>query len=230
MEKLIQGVRQFQSTVLPQQRELFRSLARGQSPSTLFITCSDSRIVPELLTQSSPGELFTLRNAGNIIPPPGGGSGAEEAAIEYAMSVLKVGHVVLCGHTHCGAMAGLAARHTLRELPAVDRWLQHSERAQRLLAREPEIDLQARPHALIQMNVLVQLEHLQLHPAVARRLHEGALELHGWFYDLETGEVQVYHREMDAWMGVSLDLSAPQLRATHNPQGTDSRPISSPEA
>src|SRR5437764_15090805 len=127
MEKIFDGVRRFRDTVFAEQRLLFERLARKQDPQALFITCSDSRINPNLTTQTEPGELFILRNAGNIIPPHGAASGGEAATIEYAVSVLKVSHVILCGHSHCGAMQALLGGEQDLDLPAVRAWFAHAE-------------------------------------------------------------------------------------------------------
>lgn len=127
MEKLIRGIHEFQSTHFSPQRELFQRLAGGQRPDALFITCSDSRIDPSLLTQTKPGELFILRNAGNIVPPYGAANGGEGATIEYAIRALGIRDIIVCGHTHCGAMQGLLQPEALEDLPAVRSWLSHAE-------------------------------------------------------------------------------------------------------
>lgn len=191
MQKLIKGLHAFQDKVFQGERALFEELARGQSPETLFITCSDSRISPNLLTQTKPGELFSIRNAGNIIPPHGAGAaGGEAAAIEYAVSVLGVKDVVICGHSHCGAMAALLDLDSVAELPAVKQWLSHAEATRRIvLDNYQHLTGAARLGATVQENVLVQLEHLRTHPSVASRLAAGKLRLHGWVYKIETGEV-----------------------------------------
>ncbi|HTE17721.1 MAG TPA: carbonic anhydrase, partial [Armatimonadota bacterium] len=135
MQKLIQGLHDFQANIFSSQRELFERLAHGQSPDALFITCSDSRINPNLITQTEPGELFILRNAGNIIPPHGAANGGEGATIEYAVAALGVRDIIVCGHSHCGAMNGLLNLDSLGELPAVRQWLTHAE-ATRRIAKE----------------------------------------------------------------------------------------------
>ena len=122
MQKLIKGIHQFQSNHFASQRELFERLAHGQYPEALFITCSDSRINPNLITQSEPGDLFILRNAGNIIPPSGAGQGGEGATIEFAVAGLGVQNIVICGHSHCGAIKGLLEPESLRDMPSVVAW------------------------------------------------------------------------------------------------------------
>ena len=129
MKSLIPGIREFHRNVFPTRRAQFEELASGQQPSTLFITCSDSRVVPSMLTQSEPGELFVLRNAGNMVPPYPGNGGGEAATIEYAVKVLKVKQIVVCGHSHCGAINGVLQPEMLRDMPAVEKWVMHAERA-----------------------------------------------------------------------------------------------------
>ena len=196
MEKLIRGVHSFQKNFFSDQAELFERLAKGQAPETLFITCSDSRINPNLLTQTDPGELFILRNAGNIIPPYGAANGGEGATIEYAVAALGVRDIIVCGHSHCGAMGGMLNPEGLDELPAVRQWLSHAESTRRII-KENYADLEGpeRLTAAIKENVLVQLENLRTHPTVASRLAKGQLHLHGWVYEIETGKVYAFDPE-----------------------------------
>lgn len=203
MQKLIRGIHEFQKTEFRQRQNLFEQLSRGQSPETLFITCSDSRIDPNLLTRSQPGELFILRNAGNIVPPHGAANGGEGATIEFAVSGLGVRDIILCGHSHCGAMKGLLHPDQLKTLPAVADWLKHAETTRRIATENygdlPEDRLLT---ATIEENVLVQLENLKTLPAVAARLARGDLHLHGWVYKIETGDVFAY--DLDDGQFVSL--------------------------
>lgn len=191
MQKLIEGIHQFQQTIFGSQKRLFERLAHGQQPLALFITCSDSRIDPSLLTQTEPGELFILRNAGNIVPPYNGASGGEAATIEYAVSVLKVRDIIICGHSLCGAMNGLLHREQLDGLSAVRGWLQHAEATARIIKENYGHiqDEKARLTATVEENVLVQLENLRTHPSVAAAAGRGDLKLHGWTYKFETGQV-----------------------------------------
>lgn len=193
MQKLIDGIHQFQSSVFGQQRELFQRLASGQSPETLFITCSDSRINPNLITQTEPGDLFILRNAGNIIPPYGAAHGGEEATVEFAVAALGVQEIVICGHSHCGAIKGLLHPETLGDMPAVRNWLGHAEATRRIVAEKyADRAGEAKLTTAIEENVLVQLENLRTHPTVAARLAAGKLRLYGWVYKLESGEIFSY--------------------------------------
>jgi len=201
MQKLIQGLHHFQSNIFSSQRELFERLAQGQSPDALFITCSDSRINPNLITQTEPGELFILRNAGNIIPPHGAANGGEGATIEYAVAALGVRDIIVCGHSHCGAMNGLLNLDSLGELPAVRHWLTHAEATRRIAKENYEhLSGNALLTATIEENVLVQLENLRTHPAVAAALSRGKLNLHGWVYKIESGQVFAYDPEQEQFL------------------------------
>lgn len=190
MRKLLHGVRHFHQRIFPIWRPRFEQLASGQSPSTLLITCSDSRIVPHLLTQTEPGELFVLRNAGNLVPPWSAEHTGEAATIEYAVEVLKVSDIVVCGHSHCGAIAGLLRPESLHHLPAVRNWLAHAQSTFREFndpptEQERQSDVLA---AAVQHNVAMQLSHLRTYPHVEKAEARGDLALHGWFYRFETGE------------------------------------------
>ncbi len=193
MLKLITGLHHFQSEIFLSHKELFERLAQGQTPDALFITCSDSRINPNLITQTSPGDLFILRNAGNIIPPYGAANGGEGATIEFAVAGLGVQDIIVCGHSLCGAMKGLLNPEELRDMPTVAAWLSHAE-ATRRIVKENYTDLNDEQllNVAMQENVLVQLDNLRTHPAVSVRLSRGELNLHGWTYKIETGEVFSY--------------------------------------
>ncbi len=208
MQKLIQGIHQFQTRDFRPLQGLFEQLAQGQSPDTLFITCSDSRIDPNLLTHSQPGELFILRNAGNIVPPHGAGAGGEAATIEFAVAGLGVKDIIVCGHSHCGAMRGLLQPETLSGLPSVATWLSHAETTQRIIRDNyGHLDGQRLLTATVQENVLVQLENVRTLPAVASRLVKRDLHLHGWVYKIETGEVFAF----DSGQGQFVPLAEYQL-------------------
>lgn len=194
MQKLIAGIHRFRSEVFASQRELFERLARGQEPEALFITCSDSRISPNLLTQTLPGELFILRNAGNLVPPHGVGGGTE-ATIEFAVVGLGVRDIIICGHSHCGAVAALLQPERLGKLPSMTAWLRYAEETARIVqASYANLPEDRKLVAAVEENVLVQLEHIQTHSGVAAGLEAGTLALHGWVYKLETGEVFAYER------------------------------------
>ena len=194
MQKLIEGIHQFQNGVFSSYQRLFEGLVVSQQPLALFITCSDSRINPNLLTQTEPGEIFVLRNAGNIVPPYGAVDGGEAATIEYAVSVLGVEDIIICGHSHCGAMRGLLDQSQLEELPAIQSWLRHAEATLRIVQETGSrtTDAARRLTTSVEQNVLVQLEHLRTHPSVSAALRRNALTLHGWVYQFETGRVFDY--------------------------------------
>ncbi|MBI4867105.1 MAG: carbonic anhydrase [Candidatus Wallbacteria bacterium] len=193
MKKLIAGIHHFRTNIFGPKKKEFRRLVAGQSPVALFVTCADSRLNPNLITQAEPGDIFILRNAGNIVPPYGAVFGGEAATIEYAVAVLGVRDIIVCGHTNCGAMHALLAPGKLRELPAVGRWLEQTEVTRRIM-RENYAHLRGRERELaaIEENVLVQIENLRTHPAVASGLASGKLDLHGWLFELETGIVNAY--------------------------------------
>ena len=210
MQKLVEGIHHFQANVFLPQRELFERLAHGQQPDALFITCSDSRINPNLLTHTDPGDLFILRNAGNILPPAGAANGGEGATIEFAVAALGVRDVIVCGHSHCGAMNGLLHPEGLKDLPAMRAWLGHAAAtAQIMKEKYPHLAGDALLTATIEENVLVQLENLRTHPTVAARLARGALNLHGWVYKIETGEVFAYDPHRGQFVPVTESGYAP---------------------
>ncbi len=193
MQKLISGIHQFREKDFRPLKTLFEQLSKGQNPETLFITCSDSRIDPNLLTRSQPGELFILRNAGNIVPPHGAANGGEAATIEFAVSGLGVKDIIICGHSHCGAMKGLLAPEAVSSMPSLASWLSHAETTRRIVNDNYQhLDGERLVTAAVEENVLVQLENLRTLPAVASRLVKGDLFLHGWVYKIETGEVFAY--------------------------------------
>jgi carbonic anhydrase len=193
MQKLVAGIHHFQANIFRPQREFFERLADGQRPEALFITCSDSRVNPNLITHTDPGELFILRNAGNIVPPYGAANGGEGATVEFAVAGLGVRDVIVCGHSHCGAVKGLLDPGELRDLPAMAAWLGHAEATRRIMREKyGHLKGEALQTATTEENVLVQLENLRTHPAVLARLAQGRLKLHGWVYKFETGQVFAY--------------------------------------
>ena len=198
MKKLLEGLRRFKNEVVVARRDFFHRLSKSHNPSTLFITCSDSRVSPNLICQTDPGELFVLRNAGNLIPPyrtpgPGITTTGEQATIEYAVDVLGVQDIVLCGHSHCGAMTALAMETPLDGLPCVHAWLDYASDAFRLLEQEhPNLTGKERIQECIRINILVQMNHLRDYPSVHRAIDSGRVRVHGWVYEIETGDVAAY--------------------------------------
>jgi carbonic anhydrase len=202
MRNLVEGIHRFQRGMFGAQRDLFRRLVDGQEPDALFITCSDSRIVPNLITQTQPGDLFILRNAGNIVPPWGIPSG-EAGTIEYAVEALAVSDIIVCGHTHCGAMKAVIDPTEAAELPALRSWLTHCEATRRLL-RSSYRDLtgDALLETAVEENVLVQIEHLRTHPSVIAALARGSLTLHAWLYDIAEGDVYAFDPERGQYVPI----------------------------
>jgi carbonic anhydrase len=194
MQKLEAGIHHFQANYFASNRELFEQLAvAGQRPETLFITCCDSRVVPTLITNAAPGELFIVRNVGNVVPSSAGPSGGVTAAIQYAVEMLEVGNVIVCGHTNCGAIDAILHPERVRHLKFVSQWLAESLRIPALIQeRYGDLDPEARVTAAVEENVLVQLENLRSLDFVRRRLDSGTLKMNGWVFKIATGEVFDY--------------------------------------
>jgi carbonic anhydrase len=192
MTRIIQGVLNFQRWVFGGQRSLFQRLGKGQRPLALFITCSDSRINPNLLTQTEPGELFILRNAGNLVPPTGGAANGEEATTEYAVAHLHVRDIIVCGHSRCGAMQGLLQPRAVEPMPAVAAWLEHARAVLPQVQAAGSLPEDQQLALAIEKNVLLQMEHLKTYRSVTAALAARTLRLHGWVYHFETGKVDVY--------------------------------------
>jgi carbonic anhydrase len=217
MEHIIDGVLRFQREVHRNQEALFHSLALGQTPSAMFIGCADSRIIPELLTGQGPGELFVVRNAGNIVPPHSPEPGGVTASIEYAVAVLGIQDIVICGHSGCGAMTAiLRGSGQLEHLPAVARWLHYADHArdavhaQFACAHEGTNEVTAateeqRLNALVHENVLAQLDNILTHPPVMKAVEKKQLRLHGWVYDIGSGSVDTYDARVRKFMPLSSD-------------------------
>ncbi|MDY7013581.1 MAG: carbonic anhydrase [Cyanobacteriota bacterium] len=194
MEKLIKGLREFQTSYFSSHQELFAQLAHGQEPRCLFITCSDSRVDPNLIVNAQVGELFVIRNAGNMIPPYGATNGGEGAALEYALQALAIEQIIVCGHSNCGAMKGLLKLDELEEkMPLVYDWLKQAEATRRLvkenystLSGENLLDI------TIAENVLSQIENLRTYPIIHSRIRQGKLSIHAWVYHIDTGAVYAY--------------------------------------
>lgn len=204
MDQIIRGVLHFQEHIYPERKDLFGSLADGQNPDVLFITCSDSRIDPNLLTGSDPGDLFICRNAGNIIPPHSNETGGMTASIEYAVAVLGVRHIIVCGHTDCGAVKGALDMDALKGLPHVKEWLGHCRSAMEIVRERNNIpgdcslDHKYLNEAIAE-NVLQQVQHLRTHPAVAAKLANTKLQIHGWIYDIKSGEIRCCNHQQDTF-------------------------------
>lgn len=209
MKRLIQGLHEFQTNYFSTHKDLFELLSQGQHPRILFITCSDSRIDPNLITQAEPGEMFIIRNAGNIIPAYGATNGGEGAAVEYAVHALGIQEIIVCGHSHCGAMKGLLQISKLEEdMPAVYEWLKHAEATRRTIKEHyQDYEGEALLNAATEENVLTQLENLRTYPVIHSRLKKGEMQLHGWVYEIETGDVLEYSPTMGQFVPPQTQFS-----------------------
>lgn len=215
MHRLIEGALRFQAETHGLLRNGGGHSGR-QTPFAVFVACSDSRVVPEVLTQREPGEIFVVRNAGNIIPSYGPAAGGVSASIEYAVAALGIEDLVVCGHTDCGAMKAILRDDKLDKMPAVASWIKHAAAAKEIVAATlpADADERTRLHALVYENVLCQIRNLQTHPVVAAKLAAGRLRLYGWVYGVETGSVETY----DAGTGRFVPLTPGELvQATPKP-------------
>jgi carbonic anhydrase len=194
LAELKAGIRRFRTEVYPKNEETYiKAVSEPQTPHALFITCADSRIDPELITQSGPGDLFVTRNVGNLVPAYGEMLGGVSAVIEYAVSALKVQHVVVCGHSDCGAMKGLLNPASLEKMPTVKSWLKNAHAALSVAdsLAEPNEKPSTLMRRLTEENVLLQLQHLRTHPSVAGAMAREELTISGWVYDIGKGEVRI---------------------------------------
>lgn len=184
MQEILDGIEKFQTKLFPFLEKRFRQLASGQQPHTLFITCCDSRVVPHIITAADPGELFVCRTIGNIVPPHGSEDKSVASAVEYAVNVLEVSNIVICGHSDCGAMKGLLHPENLGALPETSTWLKYAQGARHLITKGiPEGELL---NSLIEENVITQLENLKTHPAVLAK----SPHFLGLVYDISSGSVR----------------------------------------
>ncbi|HWB95384.1 MAG TPA: carbonic anhydrase [Bryobacteraceae bacterium] len=209
MHRLSKGFERFQREVYPRYEGKFRGLAKGQEPHAMVITCADSRVLPSLFLQADPGDLFIYRNVGNIVPAYDGSASEVGAAIEYAVDVLRVQDIVICGHSDCGAMKGVMHPEKIQEYPIVARWLRRAERARRI-SRENAggFSDEAFLRCVTEENVLAQLDNLGTHPAAAAAMARGELELYGWFYDIGDGTLACFDPAMKRFVEFHGDLPA----------------------
>ncbi|HEY2471283.1 MAG TPA: carbonic anhydrase [Terracidiphilus sp.] len=196
MQRLIEGHKKFREEVFPRRKDEFHLLAESQAPEWLFITCSDSRVVPDLILGTGPGDLFIARCIGNVVPITANDVDGCTATIEYAVDALKVKHAIVCGHSDCGAMKAALTRHGLDKLPKASRWLHHVEAAfTHRQPMNPADGEHAELCSLIRGNVVAQLLNLKAQPSVARAMVEGRLAVHGWYYDVLTGRIEQYDED-----------------------------------
>ena len=215
LETLKEGILQFQRETYPARKEEYEFAAtHPQKPHTLLITCADSRIDPEALTASSPGEIFVARNVGNMVPAYGEMMGGVSAVIEYAVDALKVSHAVVCGHTDCGAMKGiLAGEGQLDAMPTVKSWLRNADAAKRVASTVEDGETPLK--TLTEQNVLLQMQHLRTHPSVAGAIARGALSVSGWVYDIASGDVRIFDDAQQKFVSVRETAAANRSQETH---------------
>jgi carbonic anhydrase len=218
MQKLIDGLVHFQTHVFPERKALFEQLAHTQSPETLVITCSDSRVMLEMLLNVKPGELFICRNAGNIVPPHLDHSGGVSATIEYAVQVLKVKHIIVCGHSDCGAMTAVLHPEKVAHMPAVANWIAYAQRAREVAFENADGKSEAEMiRVIIEENVIAQLDNLRTHPFVWSKMRSGAIQLHGWVFNIKDGTVRRWSETSRTWeeIGLSAQRKAPATADAH---------------
>lgn len=224
MKKLVDGIIEFRRNLQPEYREKFSRLALGQSPDTLFIACSDSRVVPNLFASTDPGDLFVIRNVGNLIPvckKDGHSSGdvSEGAAIEFALMNLNVSDVIVCGHSECGAMHAILEGRDKLAAPNLRSWLRHGEPS---LEKLSLVSSRLSPiNRLSQLNVLQQIEHLQTYPIVRERLNQGKIKLHGWWFELSTANVYAHEGGSNEFFLIGDEQSRFRPRAANECGQTD---------
>ncbi len=200
MKKLLEGIKDFRKRILPSCRHKFAELALGQNPDVLFITCSDSRVAPNWFASTDPGDLFVVRNVGNLVPPSDElelSSPADISALaaaEFSIERLHVSHIIVCGHSECGAMNAIASEHSLASMPHLDAWLDHAKPSLKRLKEGASLDPNlSKVNQLSQLNVLQQIEHLKTHPFIQQRLASGKLEIHGWWFDIAQAGIHSFN-------------------------------------
>jgi carbonic anhydrase len=206
MKAILEGLQAFQGQVFARHQALFEKLFHNQEPKAAFITCSDSRVVPNLLLQAEPGELFVIRNAGNIVPAAGQGGEGVVASIEYAVEALGVTDVILCGHTNCGAMKGILHPEKVASMPQVAEWVRHGEPARQAVERlYPDAAEHELMERLVEQNVIQQVKNLLTHDFIRSRVHKGGFELYGWVYDILTGAIKGLDESGEAFAEISFE-------------------------
>ncbi len=211
IDELRQGVLRFRKKVFPLRRAVYEQLANHQAPQILFLTCIDSRVDPGDLCDADPGDMFVERTPGNLVPIYSEARVGVSASIEYAVAALNVTDIIICGHSDCGALKALLHPEKLEELPAVERWLHYADEAiSAVKVLPPEIRNDEKLHQLCQQNVIAQIDHLRTHPSVQKRLEAGNLNLHGWVYEIHTGEVHAYNYDTKSFALWPADRQAAQ--------------------
>ncbi len=197
-KKLFEGVYKFKNEDFEKYRDIFKQLGKRQNPHTLFRGCSDSRLIPDLITRSLPGELFTVRNIANIVPPYRDTQEyvATTSAVEYAVLSLNVENIVVCGHSNCGGCYAAAHKHLLKNMPHVEKWIEliepAVETAKNLFKENDELKLEL---LIEQLNIVNQIKNLLTYPFIKERFNEGKLNIYGWYFIIETGDIYNYNFE-----------------------------------
>lgn len=219
MDNILDRASRFRGEIFERERALYQRLANhGQSPNALMISCADSRVVPELITQAGPGELFVCRNAGNIVPPFAQANGGVSSTVEYAVKVLKVRDIVVCGHSDCGAMKAFLTPEIWGDIPNVAQWLRHAHAAECVVsAAYPHLDDTDKVRAIALENVITQIQHLRTHPSVAAAIARGELSLHGWFFEIDSGSILALDGDTGSFVAVSGDAPLPVAIAPRQP-------------
>jgi carbonic anhydrase len=208
MNPFVTGYRKFRREVYAPNEARYHALAHSQTPQTLFITCSDSRVMPATITQTEPGELFQCRVVGNIVPAHGNAAGGVTSAVEYAVMVLQVKHIVICGHSDCGAMRAFSHPEELTELRSVHAWIEHAASAIAMAnEHDPALEGDDFLRALAKENVVSQLQHLRTHPCVATRLRKGTLQIYGWYYDIGEGTLEQFDEDHERFFPLDQFVS-----------------------
>ena len=214
MDSLVHGYHKFIRHVFPQKKKFYAELAKGQTPPYLFITCSDSRVMPNEFTQADPGVLFFERSIGNIVPMPGSGEHEAKAAIEYAVMALKVSHIIICGHTKCGAVQALLEPEMIAGTPDVQKWLRAARFGRdAFLERHRGLSKDELWEEAVRENVRKQLEHLKLIRCVARGIENGRLDVWGWVYNIENGRLSTLDPETNAFVPLEAQQDKPTKSA-----------------
>jgi len=204
MMKIVEGIKRFRREIYPQLKPAYDEMVRtGQRPHALVIGCSDSRVAFETLTGCGPGELFIVRNAGNIIPQYGKYMGGVTASIEFAVTQLPIKDVIVCGHTYCGAMAALLKPEISDDMPALKNWVDFARRAKQRIGKEHTQRFDRHLRAAVAENVKLQLEHLQTFPCLEKKLASGEVKMHGWVYEIENGDVVEYDDKDKRWLSLT---------------------------
>lgn len=207
MNELFEGVTKFSNKEFSTYSGLFKKLRDKQHPHTLFITCSDSRIQPGLITQSRPGDLFLIRNVANVVPPYNSSINHEDtiSALEYGVQVLEVNQIVVCGHSNCGGCRALFAdKNTFESMPHTVKWLELARPAKDKAGKRGDSSWKEDPHRVVeQENILLQMDHLLSHSFVREKQENGSLQIHGWYYDIGAGEIFNYNFDKQLFEKIS---------------------------